>query len=103
MHIATHTLPVLYTVHALLVLYTYRQINDWHGSHNPVKIFHLGKQSVYYNYHKQQKLNGRKLLRFSRIFDELQKFSLLIDKRHPLDIANYVNKSCKFSQQFHKS
>ena len=37
-------------------------------------------------YHKQQKLSRRKLSQFLRIFDELQKFSLLIDRHRAVDI-----------------
>ena len=53
-------------------------------------------------YRKQQKLSGRKLSRFLWIFDELQKFSLLIDRRHAIDIIMEA-KSQRFSQHFHKS
>ena len=37
-------------------------------------------------YRKQQKLSGRKHSRFLRIFDELQKFSQLINRHHAIDI-----------------
>ena len=51
---------------------------------------------------KQQKLSGRKFLWFSRILDESQKFSLLIDGCHAIDIIVKA-KSQRFSQNFHKS
>ena len=38
------------------------------------------------NYRKQQKLSRRKLTQFLQIFDELRKFSLLIDRRRAVDI-----------------
>ena len=50
-------------------------------------------------YHKQQKLSGRKVL---QIFDESQKFSLLIDRHHTVDTIMEA-KSQRFSQHFHKS
>ena len=53
-------------------------------------------------YCKQQKLSRRKLSWFSWIFDELQKFSLLIDRHHAIDIIMEA-KSQKFSQPFHIS
>ena len=55
-----------------------------------------------FKYRKQQKLSERKLLLFSEIFDESQKFSLLIDRRHTVDIIMEA-KLRRFSQYFHKS
>ena len=50
-------------------------------------------------YRKQQKLSWRKVLRFSQIFDDSRKFSLLIDIRRTVDIIMEAN-----SQRFsHKS
>ena len=50
----------------------------------PLALFEA--QPVSFMYRKHQKLSGRKLSRFLQIFDELQKFSLLIDRRHTVDI-----------------
>ena len=55
-----------------------------------------------YVLHKQQMLSGRKLSRFLQIFNESQNFSLLIDRRHAIDII-MEPKSQQFSQHFHKS
>ena len=61
-----------------------------------------GHTYIEMNYCKQQKLNGRKLLWFSQILGELQKFSLLIDGSRTIDIIMKA-KSQRFSQNFHKS
>ena len=50
-------------------------------------------------YCKQQKLSRRELSRFSWIFDELQKLSLLIDRHRAVDIIMDA-KSSMFSQHF---
>ena len=90
-HIHTHTHTYSYTQ-----TYTHRYTH----THTDIHTHRYTHTHTYTHiYRKQEKLSGRKLSWFSWIFNEAQKFSLLIDRRHTIDI-NYGGKIVKACSTF---
>ena len=64
--------------------------------HVDINYFAVEVTMLFLAYSKQQKLSRRKPLRFLQIFEKSQKFSLLIEKRCPVDMIMEA-KSRRFS------